>query len=161
MPDKKITRRTFLEWIIFLIGSLIGAVLSLSGLAMILSPAWNKKESAWVKIGGLDEFPEGMPVKVDFAQRQADGWMAMEGSGSVWLLKENGGVTAYDPRCTHLGCPYRWDQAANRFACPCHAGVFAKNGTVVSGPPPRSLDRVPVRIEKGTLFVLPGERVAS
>jgi Rieske Fe-S protein len=42
------------------------------------------------------------------------------------------------------------------FYCPCHNGVFAKDGTVVSGPPPRPLDRFEVKIEDGILYVQKG-----
>ena len=40
--------------------------------------------------------------------------------------------------CPHLGCKVHYDAAASRFVCPCHHGVFDKNGTAVSGPPAES-----------------------
>jgi Rieske Fe-S protein len=34
--------------------------------------------------------------------------------------------------------------------------VFAKDGTVVSGPPPRPLDRYQVKLEGETVYILGG-----
>ena len=31
---------------------------------------------------------------------------------------------AISDRCAHLGCPVRWVDAAERFICPCHGGVY-------------------------------------
>ena len=41
----------------------------------------------------------------------------------------------------HLGCPVRFVEAAERFICPCHGGVYDFTGKVDGGPPVRPLDR--------------------
>jgi cytochrome b6-f complex iron-sulfur subunit len=46
-----------------------------------------------------------------------------------------------------------WDEAAGRFACPCHASVFDLRGAVLAPPAPRPLDLFPVRIENGIVKV--------
>jgi cytochrome b6-f complex iron-sulfur subunit len=46
---------------------------------------------------------------------------------------------AFSAICTHLGCIVRWDEAARRIHCPCHAGFFGPDGAVLGGPPPRPL----------------------
>jgi Rieske Fe-S protein len=55
-----------------------------------------------------------------------------------------------------LGCRVRWVADKDGFYCPCHNGVFAKDGSVVSGPPPRPLDRFESKVEDGVLFVKRG-----
>src|SRR3954449_4129785 len=45
-------------------------------------------------------------------------------------------------RCAHAGCPVRYVQAAQRFICPCHGGVYSFDGGVAGGPPVRPLDRL-------------------
>jgi Rieske Fe-S protein len=50
----------------------------------------------------------------------------------------------------------RWIAEQDRFFCPCHNGVFDKSGNVVSGPPPRALDRFETKIEDGVLFIRRG-----
>jgi menaquinol-cytochrome c reductase iron-sulfur subunit len=59
----------------------------------------------------------------------------------------------FNPRCTHLGCAYRWDARREQFACPCHGGTFAISGEVTGGPPPRALTKLSSKIEDGTLRV--------
>ena len=40
------------------------------------------------------------------------------------------------------------------YVCPCHRGMFdAKTGAVLSGPPPRALDPLPVRVVEGAVQV--------
>jgi cytochrome b6-f complex iron-sulfur subunit len=46
-----------------------------------------------------------------------------------------------------------WDAERQRFLCPCHGGTYARDGAVVSGPPPRGLAKIPVRVEKGQLKI--------
>ena len=36
-----------------------------------------------------------------------------------------------------LGCPVRFVEAAERFICPCHGGVYSFTGKFDSGPPVR------------------------
>ena len=53
---------------------------------------------------------------------------------------------AISDRCAHLGCPVRWVDAAERFICPCHGGVYDLLGRPVGGPPVRPLDRFYTRV---------------
>ena len=67
--------------------------------------------------------------------------------GSVWVIRAaDDSLTVYDPRCTHVSCAYTWEATEDRFICHCHEGYFEKDGTVISGPPPRPLDRLPTRV---------------
>jgi menaquinol-cytochrome c reductase iron-sulfur subunit len=56
-------------------------------------------------------------------------------------------------RCAHLGCPVRYVQAAERFICPCHGGVYQFDGKVAGGPPVRPLDRFETKVENGRVLV--------
>ena len=60
------------------------------------------------------------------------------------------GYRALSATCTHLGCGVSWNEATSQFQCPCHKGVFDRSGTVVSGPPPRGLDRFEARLNEKT-----------
>jgi Rieske Fe-S protein len=80
-----------------------------------------------------------VPVEVPFSMTNASGASVQS---SIWLLKGPGGsLTAYDPRCTHALCRYRWVAAETKFKCNCHGGEFALDGTVLAGPPPKPLNR--------------------
>jgi menaquinol-cytochrome c reductase iron-sulfur subunit len=56
-------------------------------------------------------------------------------------------------RCMHLGCPVRYVQASEKFICPCHGGVYGKDGGVDGGPPVRPLDRFYNKVENGRVLV--------
>lgn len=57
------------------------------------------------------------------------------------------GFVAFSKVCTHLGCLIEYDRGQRRLVCPCHAGTFDLEGNVLSGPPPRPLSVVPLRVE--------------
>ncbi len=85
----------------------------------------------------------GVPTEVPFTLDTGGQAVA----ASAWLVKRaTGDITAFDPRCTHALCIYRWAGADRQFKCACHDGVFDIDGKVVSGPPPRPLDRFPLRL---------------
>ena len=107
-------------------------------------------------IGPVGEIQPGVPAKVEFVERKRDAWITTEHRASAWALTSNRkDFVVFDPRCTHLGCPYRWDEQKKQFLCPCHTAVFGVDGRVVSGPPPRALDRFPAKVVGGRLFILP------
>jgi menaquinol-cytochrome c reductase iron-sulfur subunit len=68
---------------------------------------------------------------------------------------------AISTRCMHLGCPVRYIDAAKRFVCPCHGGVYDFVGKVIGGPPVRPLDRFYTRLRDGQVEVGPRYSVNS
>ncbi|MBI4368807.1 MAG: ubiquinol-cytochrome c reductase iron-sulfur subunit [Elusimicrobia bacterium] len=152
----KVSRRSFLGWAAGLMGAAIAAILGGSGFGYFISPAFKKREEDWVNLGRVDQIRLGVPTKAEFTVRKRDAWMTTERRSSAWILTSNGkDFTVFDPKCTHLGCPYRWDEATKKFLCPCHAAVFDVDGSVVKGPPPRPLDRYPVKVSSGRILILP------
>lgn len=101
----------------------------------------------------------GQPVEVPFTMKNGSGAAVQ---ASMWLLKNaDGSLVAYDPRCTHALCRYRWVAAQSRFQCNCHGGQFALDGSVLAGPPPLPLNRFPIRSTGGTVAVdVPADFVA-
>ena len=62
------------------------------------------------------------------------------------------GVVAYSAVCTHTGCDgFSWMSEKAWFKCPCHESEFdATDGArVVSGPAPRRLPALPLKIVDG------------
>ena len=68
---------------------------------------------------------------------------------------------ALSTRCMHLGCPVRYIQAAQRFVCPCHGGVYDFRGDVSGGPPVRPLDHFYTRVRNGQVEIGPRYSVNS
>ncbi|NUQ10750.1 MAG: Rieske (2Fe-2S) protein [Gemmatimonadaceae bacterium] len=109
-----------------------------------------------MRLGEAALFDIGVPFKRDFTETISDAWVESRSLKSVWLYTEDGeSYTAYNGRCTHLGCGYSFDKEEGVFHCPCHHGLFdLKTGAVVGGPPPRPLDRLEVKVEDGNVLVL-------
>ena len=63
------------------------------------------------------------------------------------------GYVAVSRVCTHLGCLVQYDRKRARLICPCHAGVFDLDGKVLSGPPPKPLETIPLKVEGGKLLI--------
>jgi len=156
-PERgRVGRRAFLAGAIGAIGGLIGAVLGGGGLGYVLSPLFRRHGEDWVDLGLAAEMKPGVPVRVDFTVRKRDAWATVERRASAWVVTPDGKqFIVFDPRCTHLGCPYRWDSNLGRFVCPCHTAVFNMDGRPVMGPAPRPLDRFPVRVAGGHLLIRP------
>ncbi len=63
------------------------------------------------------------------------------------------GFLAFSKVCTHLGCLVKYDKERQLFICPCHAGVYDLKGNVLSGPPPKPLQKFAVRVEGDNIVI--------
>ncbi|MDE2291807.1 MAG: ubiquinol-cytochrome c reductase iron-sulfur subunit [Elusimicrobia bacterium] len=158
--EAAMTRGGFLAWATAGLGAAAAAVLGGAGGAYFLSPAFDKDKENWVDVGPAKSIKAGTPTKVEFVQRRRDAWVTTERRSSAWVLtSDHRDFIVYNPRCTHLGCPFRWSDDKKQFLCPCHSGVFSIDGRVIAGPPPRPLDRYPAKVVGGRLMILPSSEV--
>jgi menaquinol-cytochrome c reductase iron-sulfur subunit len=148
-------RRSFFTWLIMASAGFIGISLGVPLAGYVVSPALKRRNETWVDGGAVADLPVGEPVQRDLAMTVTDGYREIAVMKGVWALRrDNGEVTVYSPICTHLGCGYRWDGGDKKFKCPCHGSMYDTEGKVIGGPAPRPLDRLPVKIENGHLFIL-------
>ena len=75
------------------------------------------------------------------------------GTAAVVLKKQDGTIVALSAVCPHLGCIVQWEKDRQDFLCPCHAGYFTPDGVVISGPPPRALEKLPFAVTNGMITV--------
>lgn len=151
-----INRRSFFGALLAVGTAGMGAFLSIPVLRYILYPLYAKATGTeWSDVGEMSEFNNASaPVRktIDFAQR--DGWREVVSSQSVYVTRgEQGQLEVLSAICPHLGCSVSWQKDQKEFVCPCHGGRFAPDGQHVFGPPPRSMDRLPVRVKEGKLQV--------
>jgi menaquinol-cytochrome c reductase iron-sulfur subunit len=105
-------------------------------------------------VGKVSDFTVGKTVNVTITDPSSLPWAGITARSGVWLRRESEAeFIAFSVNCTHLGCPVRWISDAELFMCPCHGGVFYKDGKVAAGPPQRPLPRYNVRVENGEVQV--------
>ncbi len=151
----KLDRRGFVKIVTAFLGSLMGAILALPIISYFISPALEKREGLdWIPVGSLEQYPEGEPTPFYFTRTTQNGWEKSTQSFGIYVIRKSSGeVDVFSDVCTHLSCRVSWDDEIGEFYCPCHAAYFAKNGEVISGPPPRPLDRYETRLEGDQLFI--------
>jgi menaquinol-cytochrome c reductase iron-sulfur subunit len=156
--EEQVSRRNFLSIATLTIGGLIGLGIAIPAVAYFIGPAAQKAESEnWIRLGSISKVELETPTLFKVNIERQTGWILNEEELSVYVLTENGrDFVVMSNICTHLGCRVRWIDEQEQFFCPCHNGVFDKEGQVVSGPPPSPLDRYPAKVEDGQLYILGG-----
>lgn len=48
-------------------------------------------------------------------------------------------LTPTVPRCPHMGCALKWNEAENTWDCPCHGSRFTKDGKLLDGPATKNI----------------------
>lgn len=57
-----------------------------------------------------------------------------------------GELLAFSAVCTHLDCTVQFKADTSQLWCACHNGTYDLGGNVVSGPPPRPLEKFVVNV---------------
>ena len=152
-----ISRRGFLEKLCLALGGVCGLILGVPVVGFVLAPLFRKSPRQWVTVGKLNDFEIGKTVSVTIVDPSSLSWAGITARSAAWLRRENeNGFIAFSVNCTHLGCPVRWMHEAELFMCPCHGGVFYKDGKVAAGPPQHPLPRYKVRLKNGQVQIEAG-----
>jgi menaquinol-cytochrome c reductase iron-sulfur subunit len=145
-----LSRRRFLEKLSIGLGGFCAAIVGLPLIGFVIAPLFRKAPEQWMTLGKVGDFEVGKTVTVTVIDPSPLPWAGITAKNAVWLRRESDtSFIAFSANCTHLGCPVRWMEGAELFMCPCHGGVYYKDGNVAAGPPPRPLVRYAVRVENG------------
>jgi Rieske Fe-S protein len=184
-PD--LVRRSFLIRLNLILGFALSVPLIYPLIRYVGSGMYPGLDNTWISLGRGDQFVEyDRPQLVKFLRVREDAYTIRSVEKSHWVLRastellreiyagghvefrdetgkvfwENspgGEFVVFSGKCPHLGCAYRWREAKGVFFCPCHVSIFRLDGQVVSGPAPRGLDQLPVRIKEGRLEIIDAE----
>ena len=147
-------RRRFLTVISLALGSLGAAIVGVPVIGALFSPVRRAEAEVWRPVGAVDDFPLGDTVQISILDPDPLPWAGPAAETPGWLRREaEQEFTVFSAYCTHVGCPVRWEPGADFFMCPCHGGVFHRDGTVAAGPPPRPLALYAVRVRGGQVEV--------
>ncbi len=153
LEPNDLERRRLLARLGILVGSVSAAIVGIPSIVFLLG--LRKAPEVWRSLGAADSFQIGQTVEVSFLDSSPLPWSGVTAKTAAWLRKESPEqFIAFAINCTHLGCPVRWLPNADVFMCPCHGGVFYKDGAVASGPPPKPLVTYPVRVRDGMVEIL-------
>lgn len=154
-PPGRYSRGDFLKMLVVGLGGLMTVAVGLPVVGFILKPIFKTITPVWRGVGKAESFKIGETVAVTYLHADPLPWAGVTAKAAAWLRRDSAdGFTAFSISCTHLGCPVRWRPDARLFMCPCHGGVYYEDGTVAAGPPPRPLDRFPVRVQDGQVEIL-------
>lgn len=106
-----------------------------------LVPRRTEETSGKISIPEKD-VPEGGAKFFEFA-----------GSAAVLVRSAGNRYIALSAVCTHLGCIVQWENEKQTFICPCHGGRYSAEGTVISGPPPKPLAKLPTTLADGVITI--------
>jgi quinol---cytochrome c reductase iron-sulfur subunit, bacillus type len=167
-----ITRRRFMTGTVHGAGAIAVSAFTLPALGFAAGSAlFDRPPVDWEAIGAPDDFPNDTYLPRVITEVAGIGQV---GRTTIYVRARNDELDAppnppgYDEqfiaistRCMHLGCPVRYVDAAKRFICPCHGGVYNFEGGVDGGPPVRPLDRFYTRVRNGQVEVGPRYSVNS
>jgi cytochrome b6-f complex iron-sulfur subunit len=132
-------RRKFLKGVLGVLG-----IVTVAGIVYpfvrYLQPVLQKEGAGGVEVPEGD-VPPGKAVLITFKGSPA------------FVINTGTEYVALSAVCTHLGCIVKWQEGEGILFCPCHAGKFDTNGNVLGGPPPKPLEKYPVRVAAGKIIV--------
>lgn len=164
-----VTRRRFMTVTSQAAGGIAASAFALPALGFAIGPIFKSNPARWESVGPESLFSETNYVPVVLTVAPGIG---EAGKTTAYVRRYNSAIDtdpydqgtpyiAISSRCAHLGCPVRWVDAAERFICPCHGGVYDLLGRRVGGPPVRPLDRFYTRVNGANVELGPRFSVNS
>ncbi len=150
---EEMSRRTVLSLISAALAGLWSAAAATLAGAFVTTPLRRVKAQTEVPLGSASlAGEEYRRVEVEFPIK--DGWHERSEYTTVFVRNAVDGTPyVLSGICSHLACTVNWDSEKQEFRCPCHAGRFAPDGSVISGPPPRGLTRLAAEKRGKSIFI--------
>lgn len=156
--ESDLSRRKFLEKVTMGIGGALTVLFGIPAAIFVVKPVLKKEEgSGWMRLGSISKVTPGTPTLFSLKVERETGWITDQDEIMVYVYTEDGRDYAVMSNiCTHLACRVRWIEERQEFFCPCHNGVYDKQGNVLAGPPPRPLDRYEFKVENEDIYIKVG-----
>lgn len=149
-----LSRRKFLSRLSLALGGVTGLIVTVPVVGYLVGPLVTQQPETWRTVGSITDFKVGETKQVSFLDASPLSWAGVSAQTAAWLRRESDTkFTCFAVNCTHLGCPVTWLPGAQLFMCPCHGGVYYKDGVVAGGPPPKPLPQYDVRIVQSSVEI--------
>jgi Rieske Fe-S protein len=129
------SRRTFLDALLTVGFVSTAAAMAYPVSEYLVPPPSGEPETASVVAGKADVLAPNSGLIFKFGTRPG-----------IVIRTPDGVLRAFSAVCTHLGCTVQYRADTSQIWCACHNGFYDLNGNVVSGPPPRPLERFTVNL---------------
>jgi len=134
-PDAPFERRTFLDALLT-----VGFVSTAVAIAypvsrFLVPPASGEPETASAVAARAGELKPNSAKVFKFGNRPG-----------IVVRSGDGELRAFSAVCTHLDCTVQFRAETSQLWCACHNGMYDLGGNVVSGPPPRGLEKFVVNV---------------
>ncbi|HEU5015368.1 MAG TPA: Rieske 2Fe-2S domain-containing protein [Roseiflexaceae bacterium] len=140
--DDLVSRRQFLQFVVYTSGALFGSTTLLALLGLIQKA----ETTAPMPVARMSEVPEGGALYFHYPNPDDQ---------AMLLHLPGGRFVAYSQKCTHLSCAVYYQADRQRVYCPCHDGVFdPQTGEPTAGPPQRRLPQILLRQEGDQIFAV-------
>jgi menaquinol-cytochrome c reductase iron-sulfur subunit len=148
------TRRKTLAAIVKGVGLAVAAIVGIPSLIVAMSPVIDRRRGpVWRPLGRLEDFPVGDVTKA-LVEVARDDWARSLRTQAVYVWHAGPQeLVVFSRKCTDLSCPIVWDPGSEWFFCPCHGGIFSKEGEPMAGPPKRPLYRYAYRLMNGVVEI--------
>ena len=112
-------------------------------------------KARWIRVGRLADVKPDEPKRVVVIADEKDAYTITRDQllGSLWLVRKGDEVKALSAVCPHLGCSIDLNADKQSYFCPCHVSKFSLAGEAQSGPSPRGMDPLDVRVVEGFVEV--------
>jgi Rieske Fe-S protein len=159
--ETTVSRRNLFMRLGILCNGLVGVALAVPIGRFLLSSITRGQKNgylSWVSLGRVSEFPEGETRLASFRNPLVTPTDGKTADTACWVRRIEGDqFQVFAVNCAHLGCPVRWFPQSGLFMCPCHGGVYYRDGSRASGPPERGLFEYPHKVENGLITIQAGE----
>jgi Rieske Fe-S protein len=156
-----ISRRAMLLKLGILLNGLVAIVLALPIVRFLFSSVSRGRAGgylSWVSLGSVDQFPEGETRLATFRNPYVTPTDGKTVDTACWVRRIEGvQFQVFAINCAHLGCPVRWFPQSGLFLCPCHGGVYYRDGSRAAGPPERGMFEYPNRVQNGIISIQAGQ----
>jgi menaquinol-cytochrome c reductase iron-sulfur subunit len=113
---------------------------------------------SWTSLGPTSQFPEGETRLATYRNPYVTPTDGETADLPCWVRHIRADqFQVFAINCAHLGCPVRWFAQSGLFMCPCHGGVYYRDGSRAAGPPERGLFTYDCKVENGHLLIHAGE----
>jgi len=128
-------RRTFLDAVLAVGFVSTAAAIAYPVLRFLAPPANAETETATAVAGKAGALKPNSGVIFRFGSKPG-----------IVVRTADGDVRAFSAVCTHLDCTVQFKADTSELWCACHNGTYDLGGNVVSGPPPRALEKFVVNL---------------